>query len=241
MYNFNEIANNICKIGRNIWNRQFCAGNEGNISVRLNQNDVACTPTGISKGFLTEEMIGIVSYQTGLQTFGSYKMTSEVKIHLAIYEKCPDVNAIIHAHPPHASAFALAGINLPEAIHPEAEVFLGRVQFAKYATPSKMELAETLIPLLTPATNTIIMQNHGVVCFSNSLEDAYYKLEILDAYCKMLLLTKTIGGPKVLDETQFKELLEVKKNFGVKDNRTVAECQAAEIEKRNQAFFEAIK
>jgi L-fuculose-phosphate aldolase len=218
--NLFKVKQEICEVGRRIWQKGYCAGNEGNHSVRIAEDRVLCTPTGISKGFLKPEMVCTVDLEGNpIGRAGEYRPSSEVKIHLAIYKHRPDIKAVIHSHPPHATAFAIAGIPLPEGIHPEAEVFLGRVPTAEYATPSTMALADSLIPHLKSQTNSILMGNHGSVSFSETLIDAYYKLEILDAYCRVLLLCKQIGKANVLSSDQMTELLKVKQNFGISDPR----------------------
>ena len=215
-----KLKQQMCDIGRNIWLKGFCAGNEGNHSYRIGDDRVLCTPTGLSKGFLTPEMITVVDMDGNqVDKSNKYKRTSEILVHLAIYKKRPDVRAVIHSHPPHATAFAIANIPLPEGIHPEAEVFLGRVPTAPYATPSKQDLPDSITPLIGPLTNSVLMGNHGVVCFSKDLTDTYYKLEILDAYCRILLLVKQLGNVNVLNASQMTELLEVKKKFGLPDER----------------------
>jgi L-fuculose-phosphate aldolase len=215
------IKSEICEIGRRIWLRGYCNGNEGNHSVRVGPDRVLCTPTGISKGFLEPEDVCLVNME-GEQVEenpNGRKRTSEVKVHLAIYKHRPDVTAVVHSHPPHATAFAVAGIPLPEAIHPEAEVFLGRVPMAHYATPSKVDLPNSIIPLIGPDTNTVLMGNHGSVNFAETLVDTYYKLEILDGYCRILLLAKQLGKANVLSPEQMTELLQVKQQFGLQDPR----------------------
>ena len=216
-----QLKKQMAQIGHRIWQKGFCAGNEGNHSVRISEDRVLCTPTGISKGFLEADDMCIVDMD-GNQVEPNpkgRKRTSEVLVHLAIYKKRPDVKAVIHSHPPHATAFAIAQIPLPEGIHPEAEVFLGKVRTAPYATPSKPELPDSIVPLIGPETNTVLMANHGSLSFSFDLTDTYYKLEILDAYCRVLLLTKQLGSVNQLDQKQMTDLLEVKKNFGLPDER----------------------
>jgi L-fuculose-phosphate aldolase len=215
-----RLKQEMCEIGQRIWQKGFCAGNEGNHSVRLGDNRVLCTCTGVSKGFLKPEMLCVVDMDGNpIERNSTYQPSSEVKIHLAIYKHRPDVKAVIHSHPPHATAFAIAGVPVPEGIHPEAEIFLGRVPTAEYATPSTAELAERLLPHIGPQTNTVLMGNHGSVSFSDTLIDAYYRLEILDAYCKVLLLCRQIGPPNVLSPEQMTELLTVKQQFGMQDER----------------------
>ncbi|MEX0775311.1 MAG: class II aldolase/adducin family protein [Phycisphaeraceae bacterium] len=239
--NFNEtrqLKQEICEIGRRIWIKGFCAGNEGNHSVRIGADRFLCTPTGISKGFLTPEDVIVVDGE-GKQVEPNARgrrPTSEIKVHLAIYHQRPKVNAVIHSHPPHATAFAVAGIPLPEGIHPEAEVFLGKVPMAVYATPSTHDLPKSILDVMGPETNTVLMGNHGSVCFGKNLEDTYYKLEILDAYCRILLLTKQLGHANTLSQNQMVELLKVKQQFGLSDDRLACAAQGC-IGAENQPFL----
>jgi len=215
----------LCEIGERIWQKGFCAGNEGNHSVRVSDDRVLITPSGVSKGMLKPEMICTCDLDGNLVDGNpQWKPSSERKVHNAIYKHRPDVKAVIHSHPPHATAFAIANIPLPEGIHPEAEVFLGRVPTADYATPSTDDLPDSIIPLIGPETNSVLMGNHGSVSFDTNLIGAYYKLEILDAYCRVLLLTKQVGKANVLNPQQMHELLEVKAKFGMADPR--ASCAA---------------
>ena len=233
-----QVKQDVCEVGRRIWTKGFCAGNEGNHSVRVGPDRVVCTPTGLSKGFLEREDI-IVTDLDGKQVEPNSrgrKPTSEVKVHLAIYKKRQDVKAVIHSHPPHATTFAIAGIPLPEGIHPEAEVFLGTVPFAPYATPSKQDLPDSITPLIGPQTNSVLMGNHGTVSFSHSLIDTYYRLEILDAYCRILLLCHQFGKANVLSPKQMHELLEVKHKFGLPDDRIRCALDGCYTE-HNQPFF----
>ena len=212
-----RIKEQMCDIGRRIWLKGFCAGNEGNHSYRIGENRVLCTPTGISKGNLKPEDICTVDLE-GNQVAGKRKRTSEILMHLAIYKARPDVKAVVHSHPPHATAFAVAGVDLPTCIHPEAEVFLGAVKTAKYVTPGDTRLGESLLPYVRDS-NTILLQNHGSVTFDIDLEGAYYKLEIVDAYARILLLAKQIGSIRPLDAAEMKELLELKQRFGLSEPR----------------------
>src|SRR5687767_271618 len=220
-----KLKEQMCDIGRRIWQKGFCAGNEGNHSIRIGPDRVLCTPTGISKGNLKPDDICTVDME-GKQVAGSRKRTSEILMHLAIYKARPDVKAVVHSHPPHATAFAIAGVELPTCIHPEAEVFLGAVKTAKYVTPGDTRLGESLAPYVKDS-NTILLQNHGTITFDVDLEGAYYKLEIVDAYARILLLAKTIGSIRPLDGGEMKELLELKQRFGLREPRLEAGGQWA--------------
>lgn len=212
-----KLKEQMCDIGRRIWLKGFCAGNEGNHSYRIGADRVLCTPTGISKGNLKPDDICTVDME-GRQVAGKRKRTSEIMMHLAIYKARADVKAVVHSHPPHATAFAIAGVELPTCIHPEAEVFLGAVRTAKYVTPGDTRLGESLQPYVKDS-NTILLQNHGAVTFDVDLEGAYYKLEIVDAYARILLLAKQIGSIRPLDGNEMKELLDLKVRFGIDEPR----------------------
>jgi L-fuculose-phosphate aldolase len=212
-----KLKEQMCDIGRRIWHKGFCAGNEGNHSYRIGPDRVLCTPTGISKGFLRPDDICTVDME-GKQVAGKRKRTSEILMHLAIYKAREDVKAVVHSHPPHATAFAIANVELPTCIHPEAEVFLGAVKTAKYVTPGDTRLGESLLPYVKDS-NTILLQNHGTVTYDVDLEGAYYKLEIVDAYSRILLLAKQIGSIRPLDAAEMKELLDLKVRFGLDEPR----------------------
>jgi L-fuculose-phosphate aldolase len=212
-----RIKEQLCDIGRRIWLKGFCAGNEGNHSYRLGPDRFLCTPTGISKGNLKPDEICLVD-GAGKQLAGKKKRSSEFLMHAAIYRARPDVVAVIHSHPPHATAFAIAGVELPTCIHPEAEVFLGPVKMAKYVCPGDQRLADSILPFVKDS-NTVLMGNHGVVCFDTDLEQCYYKLEIVDAYARILLLAKSLGNVNLLSGPEMAELIELKAKFGLTDPR----------------------
>ena len=212
-----RLKEQICEIGRRVYNKGFAAANDGNISIRVGENEVLCSPTMICKGFMTPEDICAVDLD-GNQLAGKRKRTSEVLLHLTIMKHRPDVKAVVHCHPPHATAFAVAGEPIPQCVLPEVEVFMGEVPIAPYETPGGQEFADTVLPFLE-ATNTIILKNHGTVTFGKDLEDAYWKSEILDAYCRILLLSKQLGPINYLSEQKSRELLDLKQKLGFDDPR----------------------
>lgn len=241
-YQLKQLKQEMCDVGHRIWLRGFCAGNEGNHSAKIDADRYLCTPTGISKGFMVPEDL-IVCDGQGKQVEPNTRgrrPTSEIKVHLAIYRHRPDVTAVIHSHPPHATAFAIAGIPLPEGIHPEAEVFLGKVRTAPFAMPSTEELPQSIMPLIDQYTNTVLMGNHGSVSFDTTLIGAYYKLEILDAYCRTLLLTRQLGHANTLTADQMAGLLEVKAKFGMPDPRLACAKDGC-VGQDNQPFFAAFE
>jgi L-fuculose-phosphate aldolase len=211
----------ICEIGRRLYNRGFAAANDGNITIRLNDKEVLCTPTMVSKGFMKPSDICKVDYE-GKQLGGTKKRTSEVLLHLAIYKQRPDVKAVVHCHPPHATAFAVAQEPIPKCVLPEVEVFLGEVPIVKYETPGTQKFAETIVPVVKDC-NTIILANHGTVTFGPTLENAYFNTEIIDAYCRILILARQLGRVNYFTEGQTRELLDLKKRLGYDDPRFRAE------------------
>ena len=226
----------ICEIGRRVYNKGFAAANDGNISIRVGENEVLCTPTMICKGFMTPEDICAVDLD-GNQIAGKRKRTSEVLLHLAIMKHRPDVKAVVHCHPPHATAFAVAGEAIPQCILPEVEVFMGEVPIAPYVTPGGQEFANTVLPFLE-ATNTIILKNHGTVSFGKDLVDAYWKTEILDAYCRILMLARDLGKVDYFTESETRGLLELKKKLGFDDPRFhIEDCDLC----GNSAFRDGYK
>ena len=212
-----SLKEEICEIGRRVYDKGFAAANDGNISIRVGENEVLCSPTMICKGFMEPEDICAVDLD-GNQIAGRRKRTSEVLLHLTIMKNRPDVKAVVHCHPPPAPAFALAGEPIPQCVLPEVEVFMGEVPLAPYETPGGQKFADTVIPFLE-GTNTIILASHGTVSFGKDLVDAYWKTEILDSYCRILLLAKQLGNVNYFDERQTRELLDLKQRLGFDDPR----------------------
>ena len=212
-----SLKEQICDIGRRIWMREYCDGNGGNISARLTPDRFIITPTGVSKGFMTPEMLSMVDIK-GNQLAGTWKRSSEFTTHAAIYETTPAAVSVCHAHPCHAGAFAIKGMQPPPRLIPELEVFVGTVAVAEYKTPGSPEIADSIRPL-APQHQSIIMGNHGVICWGKSVEDAYFKMEITDAYCRTVILAQSIPGASSIPGSGLGELLEMKKKLGLPDDR----------------------
>jgi len=208
-----NLKQDICEIGRRLYARGYAAGNDGNISYRLSDDVVLCTPTQICKGFMKSDDLCTVDMQ-GKQIGGKRKRTSEVFLHLEIYKSDPSVRSVVHCHPPHATAFGVARAEIPSCILPEVEVFLGIVPRAEYETPGGEAFAKTVRPFIGKA-NTVVLSNHGTVSWGASVEQAYWHTEILDAYCRILLLADRIGNVERLPGSKVNELLDLKERFGV--------------------------
>jgi L-fuculose-phosphate aldolase len=216
---FNEwkLREEMCEIGRRVYNKGFAAANDGNISFRLDENRVLCTPTRVSKGFMKPDDLCIVDLD-GKQISGKKKRSSEILLHLTIMKTRPDVRSVVHCHPPHATAFAVAHEPIPKCTMPEFEVFLGEVAIAPYETPGTQTFADTIIPYIKD-TDTVLLANHGTVTSGSDLMDAYFKTEIIDAYCRILILTKQIGRVEYYSDAKAAELIKIKPGLGIRDVR----------------------
>jgi L-fuculose-phosphate aldolase len=217
MHDAYELKEEICEIGRRIYERGFVAANAGNITCRLNEGEVLCTPTLVSKGFMKPDDICVID-MTGKQVGGRTKRSSEALMHLEILKARPDVECVVHCHPPHATAFAVTREPIPQAVMPEVEVFLGEVPITKYETPGGKKFAETVLPFVHK-TNIMILANHGTVSYGESPERAFWLTEILDQYCRILILSRQLGPLQYLAPEKVHELLEEKKKMGIDDPR----------------------
>lgn len=179
------VKRQMVEMGRRLYQRGYVDGNGGNLSVRVGHDLVLCSPTLCSKGFMSEADICLVDMKAG-QLCGYRPATSEVKVHIAMM-KATGMNACIHAHPPCCNAFLFAGLVPPSGINPEADIFLGQIPLAPYATPGSVEVAKA-VAKAAKQSNVVFMENHGVVAGANDIEEAEWFLENADAYCKMLLL-----------------------------------------------------
>ncbi len=228
MVNEWKLREQICEIGRRLYEKNFVAANDGNISARLGKGRFLCTPTMVSKGFMKPADIALVD-ETGRQLSGGKPRTSEILLHLEIFREMPEVNAVVHAHPPHATAFAVAGMRLPDRILPEVEILIGQVPIAEYETPGGKDFARTILPHLRNKANTILLANHGAVACDKSLEQAYFHMETLDQYCRILLLAKEIGKVQQLPAGKLQELMQIKQKLGLDDPRIGCEGQACTL------------
>ena len=225
--NLFRIKQEICEIGRRLYSKGFAAANDGNITYRISENEVVCTPTMICKGFMRPDDLCTVDME-GKQLSGTRKRTSEVLLHLAIMKERPEIKSVVHCHPPHATAFAVAREPIPQCVLPEVEVFLGEVPITVYETPGGKHFADTVLPFVHKS-NVIILANHGTVSFGESVERAYWWTEILDAYCRILMLARDLGRVSYLNEQKSRELLDLKQRFGFDDPRLAPEMKDCDI------------
>jgi L-fuculose-phosphate aldolase len=213
-----QLKQQICEIGRRLWQRAYVDGNGGNMAIRVGEDMAVCTPTLVSKGWLKPEDMCLVDFE-GNQLCGVKKRTSEILLHLQIMQRQPNAMATCHCHPPCATGFALAGIVPATCMIPEYEVFVS-ASLAPYRTPGTPELGK-LVAELVDKYNTILMANHGIVTWShNNIEEAYWLAEILETYCRTLSVTAQLGkAPNTFTPSQLKDLLKIKQSLGYVDPR----------------------
>jgi len=206
----------IVRYGRTLHEKGFVAAMDGNLSVRLRQDRILVTPTGLSKGSMRPADLVIVDLE-GKQVAGRRHVTSEIGMHLMIYRTRADVKAIVHAHPPTATGFAAAGIALTEPLVCEVVMGLGCIPLARYGTPGTAELAQSLEPYV-PKYDAILMSNHGVVAYGDTIEHAYMKMETVEHFAQISLVTHLLGRQQPLQEREIEKLLLARtKYFGAKN------------------------
>jgi len=228
----NALKAQICDVGRRLWQREYVDGNGGNIAIRVGDDIALCTPTLVSKGFMKEDDMCLVDLEGNQLCSGNgKKRTSEILMHLQIMKRQPRAVATVHCHPPYATGFAVAGVEPPTCMIPEYEVF-SSVAIAPYRTPGTPEMGK-LVADLVDKHNTILMANHGVVAWShNDVEDAYFKMEILEAYCRTVLVAHQLGKPvNTMTPAQLQDLLKIKQSLGIPDPRIgLKECELCDNE-----------
>ena len=226
----------ICAVGRKLWNRAYVDGNGGNISYRIGPNEVLCSPTLVSKLDLTPADLCLVDLD-GVQIAGTKPRTSEIFLHLEIYKAVPEAKACVHCHPPHATAYAITGRVPPNGIIPEFEVMVGKVAVSPYETPGTAAFAQTVLPYVREH-NTVLLSNHGIICWADTVTHAEWYAEVLDTYCWTLMLASQLGVPiSQISERQTTDLLDIKKKLGLPDSRfdpsTMKECQLSDMDDPN--------
>lgn len=203
----------IAEVGRRLYQKGFVASADGNISVRISGNEILTTMTGVCKGLLGTEDIVQVDPQ-GKRTAGKGQPSSELKMHLLIYRERPDVKAVVHAHPPVSTGFAVAGVPLAQCILPEVVLSLGAVPIAAYGTPSTDEVCDAILPIVGRA-NAFLLANHGVVTLGEDVLQAYYRMETVEHFARILLTARMLGNVNVLSRDQVEKLIDVRKKAGV--------------------------
>lgn len=213
----NVLKERMCDIGRRLWLREYTDGNGGNIAVRVGHDLVLCTATLICKGAMKADDICLVDMD-GRQKAGVRPASSEILTHLAIM-KTTAAKACVHAHPPHANAFIVCGMVPPTGVLPEPDIFYGEVGMAKYASPGSPEVAE-YVAETAKNHQCIFMENHGVVVWGKEIEEACWKMENVDAYCRILLLATNLDAPvSRVDAKSMRDFVNRRLDYGMPDAR----------------------
>jgi len=204
----------IIDIGQRMYVKNFVAANDGNISIKTGDNEVWATPTGVSKGFMKKKMLVKVDLDGNILE-GTYKPSSELKMHLRAYKENPKIKSVCHAHPPICTCFAIAGIPLDTPILAEAVITLGNVPVAPYAELGSEEVPEVIAPYCRTHSG-LLLANHGAVTWAGDAYRAYYRLESMEYYANLLMLTeKIIGKRNILTDEQIERLIAMREKFGM--------------------------
>jgi L-fuculose-phosphate aldolase len=208
------IKEEIVRTGRKLWERQYVDGNGGNISARISKDYVVCTPTLLSKGDLHVDDLALVDLENR-RLCGHRPHTSELLLHLEIYKTVPQARAVVHCHPPYSTAHAIAGVVPPGNLLPEQEVFVGPVAISPYETPGTLEFARTVRPL-AKNHNTILLANHGLVCWADTVTHAEWYVEVIETYCKTVMIASQLRQklPEIPPE-KIPDLLALKRRLGL--------------------------
>jgi L-fuculose-phosphate aldolase len=203
----------IVEVGRRLWERAYVASNDGNISVRLDDTRLITTPKNVSKGFMTPDMM-VITDLDGKKIAGERDPSSELKMHLEVYRNRPDIKAVVHAHPPTATGFAVAGIPLDRAVLAEVITTLGSIPIAEYATPSTEELPAA-VRKYVKAHDGLLLANHGALAMGGDVMSAYYRMETIEHFAKISLVARTLGREHVLSREEVERLQGLRGMYGI--------------------------
>jgi len=209
-----QARDEIIRIGRLLFEKGWVASNDGNISMRLDGDRILATPTGMSKGMMQAGDL-IVLDRRGNKLSGTRERTTEINMHLTIYDLRPEIQAVVHAHPPVSTGFATAGKPLNLALLPEVIISFGCVPIAEYGLPGTAELTAPMRPLI-PRHNALLMANHGVVAYGEDLLQAYFRMETVEHSARIQFVAEMLGGPNVLPRKEVEKLLDSRTRYGVK-------------------------
>ncbi len=209
-----ELREDIARVGRLVFEKGWVAANDGNISVRLDDERILATPTGVSKGMLSPSDLILCNLQ-GDKICGERDRTTEMAMHLTIYRMRPDIRSVLHAHPPVATGFAAAGRALNLALLPEVVVALGTVPLADYGLPGTPALTEGMLPYI-PKYDAMLMANHGAVSYGEDVFQAFFRMETVEHFARITLVAELLGGPKVLPRVEIQKLFDSRARYRVK-------------------------
>lgn len=209
-----QLRDDIVQVGRMMFDKGWIASNDGNITIRVGEDRLLATPTGISKGLMRPEDL-IVCDMAGAKLCGERECTTELAMHLTIYRMRPDVKSVVHAHPPVSTGFAAAGRALNLALLPEVVICLGSVPLADYGLPGTPALTEGMLPYI-PKYDALLMANHGAVTYGDDVFQAYHRMETVEHFARITLVAELLGGPKVLPRVEVEKLFDARARYHAK-------------------------
>lgn len=210
-----EAREQIIDVGQRMYQKGLVVASDGNITCKLSDNTILATPTGVSKGYMTPDMFVKLGLDGAILSKNDYAPSSEIKMHLRVYKENPKAMAVCHAHPPVATAFAIAGIPLDKAILNEGVVSIGTVPIAKYATPGTTEVPDSIAPYCNDY-NGVLLANHGALTWGSSLMEAYFRMETLEYYATLIMYTSNIiGKSNELNCEQVQRLIDIREKLGI--------------------------
>ena len=212
--NLHQAKLDIVEAGRRVYEQGYVASNDGNISCRIDEDRILTTPTGHSKGFLKVEDLCIVDFEGNLVS-GQKRPSSEIGMHIFLYRERPDIRAVVHAHPPTATGFAVAGIPLAECILPEVVITLGSIPIVEYGTPGGPEISEPIRKYVKDYDG-YLLENHGATTIGTDVMNAYYKMETMEHFAKILFVAKQLGGFNELNAEQVAKLVAIRERMGLR-------------------------
>jgi L-fuculose-phosphate aldolase len=215
----------IVEVGKRMYARGYVASNDGNISVRLDDNEILTTPKSVSKGFMTSDMMVVVDL-SGKKLRGARDASSELLMHLEVYKNRPDARAVVHAHPPTATGFAVAGIPLDRAVLAEVVTTLGSIPIAEYGTPSTPELPEAVRKYIK-AHDGLLLANHGALTVAGDVFAAYFKMETIEHFAKISLVARQLGREHLLSRQEVERLQGLRGNYGIASPAPICAADAA--------------
>src|SRR5438067_9596336 len=208
-----QLRADVVEVGRRMYARGYTASNDGNISVRLGSDRLLMTPKSVCKGFMTPDMMCVTDLD-GRKIQGDRDPSSEMLMHLEVYRQRPDAQAVVHAHPPTATGFAVAGVPLDRAVLAEVVTTLGSIPIAEYATPSTKELPEA-VRKYVKAHDGMLLANHGALTLGTDLFSAYYKMETIEHFAKISLVARLLGNENLLAREEVTRLQELRGTYGI--------------------------
>lgn len=213
--NTEELKEQVCDICHKMWQLGWVAANDGNVSVKLDENAFLVTPTGISKSFITPEKLLIITKDCEIiEGTAGYKPSSEIKMHLRCYQERDDAGAVVHAHPPAATGFAVAHLPMDRYTMIESVITLGSVPLTPYATPSTYEVPDAIAPYLQEH-DVMLLENHGALALGCDVITAYYRMETLELWAKISINAHILGGEKEISRENIDRLCRMRADYKV--------------------------